>query len=233
MFIFAGSLSSFFASRLSIAGLALAALAGPAGLAQAQSFKGNDPAQSHDWAKAAIAHAQKMRMFKDSSTSVQTAPLVIPKFEEQSDPGGLIATFQPGGPTTTATNAFFQNLGTNGRTCFTCHQPETGWTVSAASVQARFKASGGNDPIFRLVDGATCPSDHVSTLAEKATAYRLLTGKGLIRIGLPLPDSSKLQFKVDLGKLQDPYNCTANPEIGLTSQSRRLLLPDGWLYDSS
>ena len=43
------------------------------------------------------------------------------------------ATDQPGGATHTASNPFFQNLGTNGRTCFTCHQPQTGWTVSAAS----------------------------------------------------------------------------------------------------
>ena len=40
-------------------------------------------------------------------------------------------------------------------------------------------------PIFRLVDGATCPSANVSTLQAKRQAYKLLTDKGLIRIGLP------------------------------------------------
>jgi hypothetical protein len=151
-------------------------------LAQAQSFKGNDPTQSRAWAAGAIGHAQKMRKYKDPDVSSQTAPPIIPRFDEQSDPSGKIATFQPGGPTTTARNAFFQNLGTNGRTCFTCHRPETGWSVSAASVQARFKASGDTDPILRLVDGATCPSDDVSTPAAKSKAYSLLTSKGLIRI---------------------------------------------------
>ena len=73
-----------------------------------------------------------------------------------------------------AQNAFFANLGTNGRTCFTCHQPQTGWGVSAASVQARFYASFGTDPIFRLVDGATCPSDDVSSIDAKLQSYTLL-----------------------------------------------------------
>jgi hypothetical protein len=36
----------------------------------------------------------------------------------RSDPTGVLATFQPNGATLTANNAFFQNLGTNGRTCF-------------------------------------------------------------------------------------------------------------------
>jgi cytochrome c peroxidase len=217
MIIDANSLSSRFnISRLSIAGLTLAIfLSGLPQVAQAQSFKGNAPKQSRAWEAGAIGHAQKMRKYKDPNASSQTAPPTIPRFEEQGDPSGKIATLQPGGPTTTALNAFFQNLGTNGRTCFTCHQPQTGWTVSAASVQARFKESGGTDPIFRLVDGATCPTDDVSTLAAKTKAYKLLTSKGLIRIGLALPDPSILQFAVT--SVDDPYNCTTKPTTGLTS----------------
>jgi hypothetical protein len=49
----------------------------------------------------------------------------------------------------------------------TCHQAQTGWTVSAADVRTRFADSAGADPIFRLVDGATCPTDNVSTLHAK------------------------------------------------------------------
>ena len=30
--------------------------------------------------------------------------------------------------------------------------------ASAASAQARFSATNGSDPLFRLVDGATCPT---------------------------------------------------------------------------
>src|SRR5258705_9914336 len=97
----------------------------------------------------------------------------------------------------------------NGRTCFTCHQPQTGWTVSAADVRARFANSAGTDPIFRLVDGATCPTDNVSTLHAKRRAYKLLLDKGLIRIGLPLPSASDLEFLVRA--LDHPYGCTTDP----------------------
>jgi nitrate reductase cytochrome c-type subunit len=124
-------------------------------------------APEHAWQAGAIAHAQRMRAFFDRNNGQQVTPPVIPGFEIDPDPFGLIATLQPGGATQTSQNAFFANLGTNQRTCFSCHQPQTGWTVSAASVQARFYASEAADPIFRLVDGATCPSDDVSTIEAK------------------------------------------------------------------
>jgi cytochrome c peroxidase len=115
----------------------------------------------------------------------------------------------------------FRNLGTNGRTCFTCHQPDNGWTVSAASVADRFAESAGADPIFRLVDGATCPTADVSNLSAKRQAYKLLTDKGLIRIGLPMPDPTILQFAVTA--VSDPYQCTTNPATGLTSETEGIV----------
>jgi cytochrome c peroxidase len=189
-----------------------------AGLALIFSWTGppqRASAQTPAFAPAAIAAAQKVRVFQDSGISSQLAPTVIPTFESDQDPSGLIATFQPGGPTFPPLNAFFQNLGTNGRTCFTCHQPQTGWTVSAASVQTRFEASAGTDPIFRIVDGATCPTDDVSTLPARRQAFKLVIAKGLIRIGLPIPPAPNLQFAVT--NVVDPYNCTTNPATGLTS----------------
>src|SRR5689334_13652436 len=33
------------------------------------------------------------------------------------------------------TNPFFQNLGTNGRRCVSCHLPTSGWTITPAQVQ--------------------------------------------------------------------------------------------------
>ncbi|MGH6838836.1 MAG: hypothetical protein ACREDT_08540 [Methylocella sp.] len=210
--------------RFPVVGLALVCfLDGPPRQAWAQTAKSDDRAQTRAWAPAAIEHAQKMRVFRDSDRGSQPTPPIIPRFETDDDPSGQIATFQPGGPTFTSTNAFFQNLGTNGRTCFTCHQPKTGWTISAAGVQARFKASHGADPIFRLVDGATCPTDDVSNLAAKREAYKLLIDKGLIRIGLPLPAAEILQFEVVLKKVVDPYHCTTNPTTGLTSPSTGIM----------
>jgi hypothetical protein len=168
------------------------------------------------WQAGAIKNSQLMRAFPDSDHGVQPTPNVIPKFEVDFDALGLIATYQPGGATKTSTNPFFQNLGTNQRTCFTCHQPQTGWTVSAQSVQARFYASFASDPIFRLVDGATCPSDDVSSLSAKLTAYRLLMSKGLIRVGVPMP-APPVSLEFQVVNVADPYNCNTNPTTGLTS----------------
>jgi cytochrome c peroxidase len=188
----------------------------------AQTAKSSDPAQTREWAPAAIAHAQKMRKFRDADRGSQPTPAIIPRLSVHDDPSGKIATFQPDGPTFTALNPFFQKpvfpeFRDQWTHLFSCHQPQEGWTVSAAGVQARFDASGGTDPIFRLIDGATCPTDDVSTLAAKREAYKLLIGKGLIRIGIPLPAPEILQFEVT--SVNDPYNCTTNPTTGLTSKT--------------
>src|SRR5208337_4926199 len=86
---------------------------------------------------------------------------VLPSF----DPTGVVETYNLGAPTVTATNPFFESLGTNGRACATCHEPRSAWGVSTSSIQQRFEQSDGTDPIFRPIDGATCPSDDVGTLA--------------------------------------------------------------------
>src|SRR5437868_6436051 len=54
-------------------------------------------------------------------------------------------------------NPFFKNLGTNGRSCISCHVPADGWTISPARLQSRFLATGGLDPVFRPNDGANSP----------------------------------------------------------------------------
>src|SRR5215470_7527392 len=216
--------SLFKVLRFSTVGSALVfcLLGCPLGLVFADPLGTIDPTQSVDWARGAVSHAQKMRAHKDVDKGSQSAPGAIPTFSVDSDPSGQIATFQPEGSTAKGNNAFFQNLGTNGRTCFTCHQPQTGWTISAASAQARFAASSGADPLFRLVDGATCPTADVSNLVAKSKAYKLLLEKGLIRIGLPLP-TTNLQFEVDIDKVEDPYNCTTSKDTGLTSKTTGIM----------
>ena len=110
------------------------------------------------------------------------------------------------------TGPFFQQLGTNGRTCNTCHQPRDGWSVSAADVQTRFKDADGLDPIFRTVDGSNCDHDiHTSTLAGRAEAYSLLTSRGLIRIALSVPDDA--EFTVV--SVSNPYRCNETSTLSM------------------
>ena len=100
-------------------------------------------------------------------------------------------------------SAFFKSLGTNGRSCATCHQPADAWTVTPQNIQARFLFTGGRDPIFRTVDGANCPSADVSTVDKRRQAYSLLLKKGLIRISLAVPSTADFSIQ----DIQDPYNC--------------------------
>src|SRR5206468_55201 len=81
-----------------------------------------------------------------------------------SDPTGLVRTVSTNGAFDTS-NPFFQNLGTNGRTCATCHVVANAMGLSPAEVQDRFNATNGLDPIFRTNDGSNSPTADVSTLA--------------------------------------------------------------------
>jgi hypothetical protein len=104
-----------------------------------------------------------------------------------------------------ADNPFFQSLGTNGRTCFTCHQPDQGWTVTPAEIRRRFEQTRGLDPIFRTNDGSNCEGADVSDPARRRDAFSQLLTKGLIRIGLPVPRGAEFTI-VDV---DDPYGCGA------------------------
>jgi cytochrome c peroxidase len=186
-----------------------------------QPVMAQDPDKNiRGWRQGAIEHAQRMRKYRDFNSGTMGPPSVILKRHLDWDATGVVATYQPAGPTFTAQNAFFKDLGTNGRTCFTCHQPQEGWSFSAAGAHARFEASSGADPLFRVVDGATCPTDPVATLDDKRNAYKLVIEKGLIRVGLPLP-ASDLEFEVT--SVEDPYRCSTNPDTGLTSPTEGIV----------
>ena len=101
---------------------------------------------------------------------------------------GASQTHSTSGGSIDLTGPFFQSMGTNGRSCGTCHQPGDGMSVSATSIQRRFEITEGKDPIFRTVDGSNC--DHnvdVSTVRGREAAYSLLRTRGLFRIALAVP----------------------------------------------
>jgi cytochrome c peroxidase len=199
--------SKYFA--LGAAFACIVANASQTALAQKSPETTNTP----NFAPAMIDHMQKMRRYRDPDHGAQPTPRIIDRFRVDLDPKGAIASFQPNGATITSNNAFFKDMGTNGRTCFTCHQPQSGWTITPGDVAERFERSAGKDPIFRLVDGATCPNDDVSTLSAKRRAYKLLIDKGLIRIGLAVPATA--EFKVEVQPGDDPYGCNTNQDTGL------------------
>jgi cytochrome c peroxidase len=168
-----------------------------------------------DWVAGSVAAARKMPHDLSAEQMRQATPSIIPELSSAPDPSGSIGSLNTGGPTTTNVNSFFSDLGSNGRTCFSCHQPGDGWGIGATTVRTTFYRSRGEAPIFRLVDGAVCPTADVSTDSAKLKAYSLVLKKGLIRIGLPLPVSAEFTISA----VDDPYNCNTNPVTGLTSPS--------------
>jgi hypothetical protein len=108
-------------------------------------------------------------------------------------------------------NAFFRDLGANGRACATCHQLTDGMSVTPNHIELRFQESGGSDPIFRPVDGANCDSLDVSTLTARQSAYSLLLNKGLIRVAIDVPANA--DFKV-IG-VENPYGCSSRTTLSI------------------
>ena len=108
-------------------------------------------------------------------------------------------------------NPFFQSLGSNGRTCATCHRLEDAWTITPAGVQALFDASSGEDPLFRINDGANSPRADVSTMQARRAAYSMLLAKAVIRVGLPIPAAAEFSLE----HADDPYGFADASELSL------------------
>src|SRR5579875_1633617 len=53
------------------------------------------------------------------------------------NPSGASQTYSTVGGGIDETGPFFQSLGTNGRSCGSCHQPSDGMSISALNVQLR------------------------------------------------------------------------------------------------
>jgi cytochrome c peroxidase len=127
-----------------------------------------------------------------------------------ANPSGFAATSSTTGRVD-LTGPFFQQLGTNGRTCATCHQASDGWTVIPPNIQARFDETGGTDPIFRPVDGSNSPNADVSTVEARRAAYSMLLTKGLIRIGIGIPETAEFTLLA----VDDPYGFASATELSL------------------
>src|SRR5262245_65027688 len=102
-------------------------------------------------------------------------------------------------------NPFFQELGTNGRKCVTCHQPAQAWSITPAELRDRFDRTEGLDAIFRTNDGSNCEGADVSTIEKRQQAFSLLLQKCLIRVSPDVP--ARAEF--DTLAVDDPYRCAA------------------------
>ena len=108
-------------------------------------------------------------------------------------------------------NPYFQSLGTNGRSCGSCHQAAEGWSITPAGLQQRFDATDGTDPIFLPHDTANSPTADVSTPDARRKAYSMLLSRGVIRVGLPVKSTSEFT----LVAVDDPYGYASAAQLSL------------------
>jgi cytochrome c peroxidase len=154
------------------------------------------------------------------TTGTAVADVFLPNLFPFLDLTGFSATNSTTG-SVDLSGSFFQSLGTNGRTCGTCHAPSDGFGLSAADAQFRYLITRGKDPLFAQVDGSTCPSGPVNN--------SLLVNNGLIRIGIQVPpnttDPSPAQFTITA--VEDPYGCalSTNSQSQQTASMYRRPLP--------
>jgi cytochrome c peroxidase len=144
--------------------------------------------------------------------AVAASAMVIPNLFPFLDPTGLVSTYNANGPINEK-GAFFQSLGTNGRSCSTCHIAGDGMGLSTQNIQARFLLTRGRDPLFAPIDGANCPN----TNSNDPSAHSLLLESGLIRIPLQLPATAQFSIRA----VSDPYGCAivTDPSSGLETVS--------------
>ena len=138
-------------------------------------------------------------------------PRRLPNMLPMPNETGLAATYSTRGAID-LTGPFFQSLGTNGRSCGTCHQPGDGWTVTPPHLRARFDATAGTDPIFRTNDGAVSPDArgvHAGR-AEKRVHHASRQGVDPRR---DRPFTAQRQF--ELVGVDDPYGYASASELSL------------------
>lgn len=158
--------------------------------------------------------------------NAQQGPTFVPNGARFPNPAGTSSTYSTTGAIDMI-GPFFQSLGSNGRSCGSCHQPGDGMSVSAAHVQRRFDTTDGTDPIFRTVDGSNCNHDvDVSSVGGRSAAYSLLRTRGLIRVAIKVPTNADF----DIVSVDNPYSCNETDNI---SQYRRPLPSANLLFLST
>jgi cytochrome c peroxidase len=112
-----------------------------------------------------------------------------------------------------ATNPFFHDFGTNGRTCGTCHQEAFGWTITPEFVRSR----RADDPLFAF-DGSDCLAPGVVNQRPRDNST-LLLAKGLVRVEIAIPATADFA----LVSAVDPLGCATPASAAALRMYRRPL----------
>ena len=93
-------------------------------------------------------------------------------------------------------NPFFDtSLSGNGRSCETCHDAASGWTLSPEIADKQFVATDGLGPLFRLHDAGSRADADLSTRGARNRAFKDTTvKKGLIRFTRAFPANAQFSM---------------------------------------
>jgi cytochrome c peroxidase len=106
-------------------------------------------------------------------------------------------------------NPFFAALGTNLRTCETCHIADQGWTMTAEAVTRLFKDSDGLAPLFMVHDTGGRPDADISTRHLRKLDFKPTMERGLVRFTRNI--SPTAQFAVTA--VADPYGFSTLTQV--------------------
>ena len=144
------------------------------------------------------------------------------------DRAGILDSVSTDAFSTGSTNGFFANLGSNGRTCGTCHVEANAWTFTPRHAQSL----ASNDPLFTPNDGSDCPPTSTSQGPNKALSSEVLN-YGLIRVELGIPTTANFT----LASATNPKACAIPPgSAGVSGQLflfRRPLPSTNLIFDSA
>ena len=164
------------------------------------------PAQQPDPVRIMEARYEVTRPWWDSARGTPLAPS-----KDYEDSSGQLRLLNKSGEVQTKDHPFFTPLGSNGRSCVTCHQPTSAMSLSRDLIRLRWADTHGKDPVFAAVDGSNCPD----LPQDKEESHSLLLERGLFRIVLPWPPmtASGQRFKPDfrIEVVRDPTGCNKNP----------------------
>jgi cytochrome c peroxidase len=120
--------------------------------------------------------------------------------EPTIDEAGFAESFHTSGAID-RTNPFFQVLGTNGRSCATCHDSRTDWTMTPTLARILFLESDGTAPLFRQVDETVRPDSDISTREAREDAFKMLLTKGVTRFTRTIKPTAEFEVV----SVDDPY----------------------------
>jgi len=133
-----------------------------------------------------------------------------PTAETASEESGLEAAFNGYGVGSSlhtsgaidTTNPFFQALGTNPRSCATCHSSAAGWTTSSLMNTGLLLFTQGQAPLFNLVDEGNRPDADISTFSARVNTFKAtLVERGLTRFTRKVSPTAEFS----LIAVDDPY----------------------------